>query len=291
MEYTILDLEWNSAYAPKIGGFLNEIIQFGAVRLDSRLQVIDTYDTFVRPQTGRITRLVTELTNITDADVKNGRLFMDAFRRFCRFAQDSVILTWSDGDLRELVHNYRYYTGSIELPIRAQYADLQEYCQSRLPALPNGRQLGLSDAAVQLGLDPEAFALHRAIDDSLLSAECLRCTFDEAELARRIIPMDLRLYQRLTFKARFITDRHDPLIDPAQFEFTCPLCGGELAGKEDWGLHNRQFFRRFTCRACGKKLKARVQFKERFEGVQVKRNIQEDLPKPAPAPTEAEANA
>jgi inhibitor of KinA sporulation pathway (predicted exonuclease) len=286
MEYTILDLEWNSTFAPKIGGYLNEIIQFGAVRLDSRLQVIDTYDTFVRPQTGRITRLVTELTNITDNDVKNGLLFMDAFRRFCRFAQDSVILTWSDGDLRELISNYRYYTGKTELPIRARYADLQDYCQSRMEALPAGRQLGLADAAVLLGLDPEAFALHRAIDDSLLSAECLRRTFDEAALAARIVPMDTELYRKLTFKARFITDRSDPLIDPAQFDFVCPLCGGALAGKEDWGLHNRQFFRRFVCRGCGKKLKARVQFKEKYEGVQVKRNIQEDLPKPVPVAAE-----
>ena len=289
-EYTILDLEWNSSYAPRIGGYLNEIIQFGAVRLDSELRVIGQFDTFVRPQAGtKLTRLVEQLTSITNEDVKNGIRFMDAFQQFCDFARGSVVLTWGDGDLRELISNYRYYTGSVFLPMEAEYANLQDFCQAVLQ-LPPSRQVGLSDAAAQLGIDPEAFALHRAIDDSLLSAECLRRTYDAGALAGYIVPMDDELYRKMSFKARFITDRDDPLVDQTQLEFSCPDCGTPLKGKEDWGVHNKQFFRRFVCRDCGKKYKARVQFKQRYEGVQVKRNLQEDLPKPPPEEASVHGN-
>ena len=37
MSYVILDLEWNSAYSYKLKRFVNEIIEFGAVRLDDEL--------------------------------------------------------------------------------------------------------------------------------------------------------------------------------------------------------------------------------------------------------------
>ena len=36
MEYIILDLEWNAAYSRRRGGFINEIIEFGAVKADEK---------------------------------------------------------------------------------------------------------------------------------------------------------------------------------------------------------------------------------------------------------------
>ena len=37
----ILDLEWNTAYSKSEGQFINEIIEFGAVKLNEKLKVID----------------------------------------------------------------------------------------------------------------------------------------------------------------------------------------------------------------------------------------------------------
>lgn len=279
MDFTILDLEWNNTYSRKLGGFFNEIIQFGAVRLNDRLEEVARFDTFVRPDAGaKLTGMVEQLTNITNEDLKSGLPFPEAFRRFCIFAQNSVLLTWGDGDLRELMNNYRYFTGMSELPLSEQYVNLQDYCQLALK-LPLSRQVGLSDAAEQLQIPHEGIALHRAIDDSVLSAECLRRTYNAELLTQRAVPMDRKLYEKLSFKARFITDRNDPHIDAKQLHFTCPFCDGKLQSNEEWSVHNKQFFRRFRCAACDKKLKARVQFKLKYEGVQVRRNITEDLPK------------
>ena len=38
MTTIILDLEWNTAYYPKQSRFINEIIEFGAVKLDENLE-------------------------------------------------------------------------------------------------------------------------------------------------------------------------------------------------------------------------------------------------------------
>ena len=47
MNYIIMDLEWNNTYCKKKKGFMNEIIEIGAVKLNSNLDIIDTYSIFV----------------------------------------------------------------------------------------------------------------------------------------------------------------------------------------------------------------------------------------------------
>ena len=53
MSYVILDLEWNSAYSYKLKRFVNEIIEFGAVRLDDELNIESTFSSLVKPKIGR----------------------------------------------------------------------------------------------------------------------------------------------------------------------------------------------------------------------------------------------
>lgn len=112
MEYTILDLEWNSVYSKKRAGYFNEVIQYGAVRLNAALKETGRFATFVRPVEGtRLTGLVEELTGITNEDVQAGATFSEAYRQFRAFADGSVLMTWGDGDVRELVHNCAYHSG------------------------------------------------------------------------------------------------------------------------------------------------------------------------------------
>ncbi|MFR8334570.1 MAG: hypothetical protein ACLU9S_21290 [Oscillospiraceae bacterium] len=49
----ILDLEWNGTCSRRIKGFINEIIEFGAVKVDESLNILDTYEALVRPQVGK----------------------------------------------------------------------------------------------------------------------------------------------------------------------------------------------------------------------------------------------
>ena len=91
MDYIVLDMEWNQALdhtqVVRRPIFLNgEIIQIGAVKLNEGFEIIDLFQCRVVPQ--HYTTLhpgVAEITKLTDADLRKGELFCDAFDAFCRF--------------------------------------------------------------------------------------------------------------------------------------------------------------------------------------------------------------
>ena len=50
MNFVILDLEWNGTYSRRLKGFMNEIIEFGAVKVDECLHVLDTLTLWFAPK-------------------------------------------------------------------------------------------------------------------------------------------------------------------------------------------------------------------------------------------------
>ena len=52
MDFIIMDLEWNNTYARKTKGFINEIIEIGAVKLDENLNFKDKFSCLIKPQIG-----------------------------------------------------------------------------------------------------------------------------------------------------------------------------------------------------------------------------------------------
>lgn len=73
MNFVILDLEWNGTYSRRIKSFINEIIEFGAVKVDEQLHIIDTFEALVRPQVGKkISGKIRTLTSITNEDLAGG---------------------------------------------------------------------------------------------------------------------------------------------------------------------------------------------------------------------------
>ena len=83
MHYIILDLEWNNTYARRKKGFLNEIIEIGAVMLDDELNTIDRFSCLIKAQIGKKLRgNIKRLTSITNEDIKNGVVFTRAMSSF-----------------------------------------------------------------------------------------------------------------------------------------------------------------------------------------------------------------
>ncbi|MCH5353322.1 MAG: exonuclease domain-containing protein, partial [Acutalibacter sp.] len=128
MDIVILDLEWNAAYSRRNKGYINEVIEFGAVKCSAGLVQRDTFSCFVKPQvTKHISTLVSDLTSITDETLTDGLSFMQAVRRFRKWAGDSVIFTWGPADILALIENCRYFSGSGEVSFLSRYCDLQKY--------------------------------------------------------------------------------------------------------------------------------------------------------------------
>ena len=83
MNYVILDLEWDGSYYPKINGFMNQILQIGAVKLNAGFDIIDTFDVIIKSSfSKRLSKRFTELTGITKEKMLSGGISMQTFALF-----------------------------------------------------------------------------------------------------------------------------------------------------------------------------------------------------------------
>ncbi|MBQ7038084.1 MAG: exonuclease domain-containing protein [Clostridia bacterium] len=274
MTYVILDLEWNGARSEKIGGYFNEIIEIGAVRLSEDGRIEDRFDAYIRPVVSRkLTRLVTNLTGITDDQVKKGVSFGQAMESLCRFVgEDAVVMTWSNTDLTVLMENCRYFYGDERIPFLSAYLDLQYYAQTRL-GLGTAQQVALSKLAEQLELNSDEVELHHAIDDSVLAAAIFRQVYESSSFQKAVSPVNDEFYRRLTFKPTFIREIDDPLIRRADLRFSCEVCRHNLKRVGKWQCQHRFFTAVFRCAACGTEYIGRVQAKRKFDGVEIKKRL------------------
>lgn len=273
MYYVILDLEWNNTYGRKTQSFINEIIEIGAVMLDDSLQEVARFSRLIRSQIGKKLRgSVKQLTHITNEDLDNGVPFTKALSELRRWigTRDNTVLTWGDGDIRVLVENCRYLNGIEIIPFLSNYADLQAYFHSIFNTPPS-RQVGLGTAAQLLGIDDDMFSHHRALDDSLLTAEIFRKIFDPQTFSPFIRPCTRDFYSRLSFKPYIIGNINNPLVDKSKLCYTCETCRQSARQLTDWRFVSRHFRALFYCPTCNQKVKVGVSFKKLYDRVEVKK--------------------
>lgn len=277
MQYVILDLEWNNAYGRKIGGFINEIIEIGAVKLDEELNEIESYREFVGVQIGKkLNGRVKELTHISNEDLTEAHQFTKVMSEFRKWIgkNDTVILTWGQTDIRVLIDNFKYFNGIDFVPFLKSYVDLQQYVQEKL-GVEKGSQIGLLAASQELHIEFEECYLHRALFDSRLSAECLKKTFNEEVFSGYIRACDKEFYERLFFKSYFISDINNPLIDKSQMFCQCKGCGRHIKRASLWEYKNQSFRAFFYCSSCDKKYRLSLRFKKYYDHLDIKRKVDE----------------
>ncbi len=87
--FTVVDLETTGFTIPPV----DRIIEIGAVRVEN-LNIVKEFSTLVKPYKP-IPPIVTEITGIKNADVKNALKVGTALKEFFRFSQDSVIVAYN----------------------------------------------------------------------------------------------------------------------------------------------------------------------------------------------------
>ncbi len=278
MKIVILDLEWNTAYSRKEQRFVNEIIEFGAVKLNERLKVVSDFQMFVKSRLSkRLRGAVKQLTHISNEQLQqNGKDFETVMERFTKWAgKNTLILTWSNTDLYTLMDNCRLFLGSRKIPFLHQYADLQAYVQKKI-RWNAGNQLGLSAAAEAMNVPSDDIDLHRAKGDSLLCARILQKCYDKEQLKGMAQDTDAPdFYDRFLFKPYPITDLKSPFIHPEDLQFTCPHCQSGMKRNRGWRRCNRAVESEFSCKSCNKKFVGRVQFLKQYDSLSVTKTLLE----------------
>ncbi len=275
MNYIVLDLEFNGTYSKHRHCFFNEIIEFGAVKLDEQLNITERFSELVSPQISK--KLNTHVAALTHIDIdelkKSGNTFSRVMSKFRKFIGDGVLMTWSNSDILVLMENYRYFFGNDRLSFIKYYVNLQKYCERAIGYTDSSHQLGLSACAEMLGLSFEDDSLHRAYNDAELTAECFKKLYDPELLKVYLHTCDESFYQRLTFKNYNICDLKDPGIDKKEMYFCCPDCGRRALRRSKWRLKNKSFRAHFRCLRCHKDFEGRITFKRCYDEVKVTKKI------------------
>ena len=281
MEYIILDLEFNGTYSKNRHKFVNEIIEFGAVKCDEQLNIVETFSELIKPQISKkLNSHVSALTHITlDELKKSNNTFSHVMSKFRKFLGDGVLMTWSNSDILVLIENYRYFYGNDKLSFMKYYVNLQKYCERAIGYSDKARQLGLSSCAEMLGITFEDDRLHRAYNDAELTAACFKALYDEELLKKFIYTCDDDFYRRVSFKNYNICDLKNANVDKREMYFNCENCGRRALRRSKWRLKNRSFRANFRCLRCHKDFEGRISFKQCYDHVIVSKKTAEIVPK------------
>lgn len=276
MYFVIMDLEWNNSFNKMTQKFMNEIIEIGAVKLDEQLNEVGKFSELIRPVISKKLRSrIKNLTNISNEEVRTGRPFEEVIRDFEEWVgDDAVVMSWGDTDLRTLLTNFKWFLKKNSVTFIDKYADLQKYCQCFIN-MENVQQAGLSYAAECLEIDPEKYPHHRALDDSVLSAECFKKVYNEEKFNEFIKICDKDFYGRLLFHPYVIKNKNDPLIDKNQFNCFCEICGGKVETVKKWKFMNQSFRGIFYCANCDREFKVSLRFKKFYDYIDIKRSYSE----------------
>lgn len=276
MEFIIFDLEWNNAYNYKLNKGINEIVEIGAIKLNDRLEIVDTFKQLIKPKLSKkLTSRFKNLTHITMEELKeNGIPFEEAFADFSRWTSgnDTVFLSWSTSDLYTLVDNYRFFKKTISIDFITKYADAQKYCMQFIIG-HNGNQISLQNCAMEFNIDIDTSNLHRALEDCYVTAYCFKKVFDKERFFEYIQNCDDSFFERLVFKPYYIRSLESDLFDVYKVSLKCPECEGEVIPVNKYIIENGCFKNAGKCVKCNKKFWVFVRAKKTYDNIIVNQRL------------------
>ncbi|MGL5312260.1 MAG: exonuclease domain-containing protein [Peptostreptococcaceae bacterium] len=177
MEYIVFDLEFNQGYDRTLNKTVSndrcpfEIIQIGAIKLDSQFNIIDTFNSYVKPEIYKeIHPFVSKMTGITLKTVAGAPNFTKVYKDFKKFisTKKPILCVWGTGDLKELYRNITFY----DLPSKSlpkSYINVQHYASVYFNN-PAGKSIGLQNAIQILELEQDK-SYHNALNDAYYTAQ------------------------------------------------------------------------------------------------------------------------
>ena len=174
MQHIMIDLEMNKIEKQWRGKnkLSSELIEIGAVRMDDSFAVVDTYQSYVKPEFGPMDAVIIDLTGITDDKVKDAPEFFEAMDDFAAWIgpEETQFYSWSMSDIRQFQHEalFKSYPGEIIQRMESHWTDFQEEFR---------RLLGLHHR-IKLSYAVSAADYDTALADAVNTAEILRLSKD-----------------------------------------------------------------------------------------------------------------
>ena len=274
MNYIVMDLEWNqssdgSEEVCKVLPF--EIIEIGAIKLNSERKMIGEFSELIRPQVYHEMHHITgKLIHLEMDELEKGQPFVDIeekFRQWC--GEDYLFCTWGPLDLVELQRNIRYY-GLEPLgdgPIA--YLDVQKLFSIAYEDRKSRRTLEYAIDFLHIEKD---IPFHRAFSDAYYTAKVLarmeesvlaNVSFDVFHLPRtkeEEIHIVFDTYAK--YISRSFADKTEAMQDKTVIATKCYLCHRNLRKKIRWFSPNGKHYYSVSC--CDKHglMKAKIRIRK-----------------------------
>ena len=254
MNYIILDLEWNQSSTgeeevSKILPF--EIIEIGAIKLNSSRKMIDEFSELVKPQVyHEMHRITSKLIHLQMNQLQQGSFFPEVMKQFQDWCGDDYIFcTWGPLDLVELQRNIRYYGLEPLADGPFRYLDVQKLFSIAYEDRKSRRTLEYAIDFLNIEKD---IPFHRAFSDAYYTAKVL------ARLEERVLsnysydvfhlPKDKESEVHVIFDdyAKYISrgfaDKTEAIADKTVMGTKCYLCHKGLRKKIRWFTPNGKHY-------------------------------------------------
>ena len=276
MNYIILDLEWNQAddLKTKLENELTfEIIEIGAIKLNSETAEIDRFHELIKPQVfNRMNQVTGELVHISMNELQNCRNFNEVVTDFVRWCGDDYIFcTWGSLDLTELQKNMDYYNlpSLSETPMK--YYDVQKLFSIAYEDKKIRRTL---QYAVEFLNIEEEVPFHRADADAVYTAEVFKkaaavsgvlkyYSFDTYHLPQnKAEEINVIFDDYAKYISREFINKLSAMNDKDVVSTKCFLCGTKTRKKVPWFSNNgRNYYSVMYCPKHGN-IKGKIRMKK-----------------------------
>lgn len=265
MNLIVFDLEWNIGYQPWTFRYhgteltlRGEIIQIGAVRINERGEVLDTFEIALKPRIfRRLQRHIAQVTGLSQGDLDAGVPMRQGLQKFLDWAgPDAELAEWGLDDVPVLKQNL--YLLGLDESWPPRWYDLQRIFLQAYPRR-EGEGMTLKSVVERLGI-PQDDPFHNALDDALYTAKICRklplaeglaaYPTEEEQLIEALLGNDVEARDVRTWLGLLDHDayRNDPRLN----RVSCPVCGAPLTHDEVWLKRgNTGYYTESTCPACG----------------------------------------
>ncbi|MGF7047425.1 inhibitor of KinA sporulation pathway (predicted exonuclease) [Paenibacillus sp. DS2015] len=182
MDYIILDIEFNGR---KFASDLPmEVIEIGAVKLDSSFRQIDRFSSLIKPvYFSKLNSFIKKKTGIPQEGIDQADGFPKVITDFIHWLTQSdqfLLVTWGGEDLKRIVYDTRMHKLDDSIWMSANYFDLLKGFV-RYKNVTN--DVSVEAALIDLNITASGSA-HRALDDAIMTSDVFIKIFDSLDFNR-----------------------------------------------------------------------------------------------------------
>ncbi len=253
--YIVFDLEWNNLfYEPKQnvnksdinfrGSGFDEIIEFGAYKLDKNFKVIDKFEKLVKPVVyKKVANVVRKITGLTYEQLEYSNSYENVIKEFIEFlGKDYTLVTFSDTDIRVMYINNMFFGIDNSKINYTKYIDAQEVFTKTMDIklIPS-----LERAAENLGIDTNHADMHTAVDDADLTVKVLKELSQKVNLNKFVKNANNTVHLPKFFEIDLLK------VEPKLLKLKCLNCGKKIIKqKRNYNTHKNKIVVKAYCSKC-----------------------------------------